>query len=43
MVWQLGVLLYRLAFDDMHPFLSVVNENTPEEVARVLRSTGFIT
>ena len=43
LVWQLGVILYRLAFDDTHPFLSVVNEGMSEEVARVLRSTGFIT
>ena len=48
LVWQLGVLLYRLAFQDEHPFLSCVgatdkSKQNFEQVADVARSAGFIT
>ena len=35
--------MYRLAFDDKHPFLSYVNETMTEDVACLVRSAGFIT
>jgi len=42
-VWQLGVLLYKVFFNDAHPFLSCVTEKMGESLAEVARSAGFIT
>lgn len=43
LVWQLGVLLYRVAFEDCHPFMSCPMSATSELNAEMVRSAGFIT
>lgn len=43
LVWQLGVLLYRVAFEDNHPFMSCMTSTTSELNAEMVRSAGFIT
>lgn len=49
LVWQLGILLYRVAFQDNHPFMSCVSNTVSssrqnfDAFSDTVRNAGFIT